>query len=248
MFDFGSLGNLAKSGAEFIKEVSSVASDLSNREEGSQAVAASESQKESMYSAQLEKLIAMAIEDGDITDEDIAMLRRRAEKEGVDPDELEFVVRKRIKKTMAYKDLSPVQRLHKMLADCDAESKSATNTISGFQRLSGLVAEDMMGNGKKAAVLAGFPFPENSDDFVQIVNFLIAEFETGISPHRETGLLRDDDSVEDEKIAIKRDAYLSSLDSKLRIAAGMNICTPELRNRIKLVLDPPARKKLFGLF
>ena len=40
-----------------------------------------------MYSEQLEMLIDMTIEDGVITDKEKEVLMKRAEKEGVDPDE-----------------------------------------------------------------------------------------------------------------------------------------------------------------
>lgn len=46
----------------------------------------------------LERLIAMALEDGELSDEDRAMLVKRAEKEGADPEEFDFELRMRMKK------------------------------------------------------------------------------------------------------------------------------------------------------
>ena len=52
-------------------------------------------------SSALEKLIAMAVADGEITDDEMTLLRRKAEKEGVDPDEMEFIVRRRIRRVVS---------------------------------------------------------------------------------------------------------------------------------------------------
>lgn len=49
------------------------------------------------FSPALEKLISLALEDGDISDQEIQMLVRKAEKEGVDPDEFRFIISKRLK-------------------------------------------------------------------------------------------------------------------------------------------------------
>lgn len=51
-----------------------------------------------MYSEQLEMLIDMTIEDGVVTDKEMEILKRRAEKEGIDPDELEMYVQYKLKK------------------------------------------------------------------------------------------------------------------------------------------------------
>lgn len=51
-----------------------------------------------MYSEQLEMLIDMTIEDGVITDKEKEVLMKRAEKEGVDPDELELYIQFKLKK------------------------------------------------------------------------------------------------------------------------------------------------------
>lgn len=102
MFDLSNLASLAKNGAEMAKNAGEVASFIkkgaaglglgSNKKKG-----ASNGGGDIRYSASLEKLIAMVIEDGTVTDEEMALLRRKAEKEGADPDEVEFVVRHRLR-------------------------------------------------------------------------------------------------------------------------------------------------------
>lgn len=50
------------------------------------------------FSPALERLIAMALEDGELSEDDRAMLVKRAEKEGADPEEFDFELRMRMKK------------------------------------------------------------------------------------------------------------------------------------------------------
>lgn len=61
-----------------------------------------------VYSPELEAFISMITEDGNISEKEIEMLRKRAEKAGEDPDEVEYVVMKRLKSHPAE---TPVQKL-----------------------------------------------------------------------------------------------------------------------------------------
>lgn len=51
-----------------------------------------------MYSEQLEALIESAIADGVLTDQERAVLHKRAQAEGVDPDELDIIIDGRLAK------------------------------------------------------------------------------------------------------------------------------------------------------
>lgn len=108
MFDLSNLVNLAKTGADIAKNASEVASVIKKgssalnigkgKKQAAAAKAPTQPDGEAQFSPALEKLIAMAVADGEITDDEMTLLRRKAEKEGVDPDEMEFIVRRRIRK------------------------------------------------------------------------------------------------------------------------------------------------------
>lgn len=90
----------------------------------------------STYSPALERLIAMALEDGELSDEDRAMLVKRAEKEGADPEEFDFELRMRIKKRQrdmeARKPQSKRRRDDYDDDDDDDKSESLFDKLSSF--------------------------------------------------------------------------------------------------------------------
>lgn len=61
-----------------------------------------------MYSEKLESLIEAILADGEITDKEMAVLRKRAEAEGEDPDEVEIVVEGRLAKMQRQAPPAPV--------------------------------------------------------------------------------------------------------------------------------------------
>lgn len=64
---------------------------------------------ENDFSERLEKLIAVALQDGILTDKEKEIIRRRAEKEGEDPDEVEMIVEARLAETILNKDVAEKQ-------------------------------------------------------------------------------------------------------------------------------------------
>lgn len=139
MFDLSSLGNLAKSafdnketianGAKTVTGIFGKSSKPSTEETPSPA------QSGNTYSPGLERMIAMAIEDGPLSDEEIKLLTKRAEKEGVDPDEFEFDLRLRIKKHN--KELEKIQNVNPVEALSSAFKAIEQNVKGGKKAVDG---------------------------------------------------------------------------------------------------------------
>lgn len=53
---------------------------------------------ESYFSPEMEKVIAMALEDGDVSPQELNVLRNKAQALGIDPDEMEMVLNSRLEK------------------------------------------------------------------------------------------------------------------------------------------------------
>ena len=87
------------------------------------------------YSEDLEKLISMIIEDGEISEKELELLKKKAESEGIDPLEIEIVVTKRLKKYNEGKEFlkNPVNQIiqsFKLAEDCALGSRSDTSSNS----------------------------------------------------------------------------------------------------------------------
>lgn len=95
------------------------------------------------YSPELEGMIEMAIEDGELSDRDIELLSRRAVKEGVDPDEFEFNLRMRLKKAAKkkeeLKDMNPVVGLSQAFNMMEQYAEGGKKVVSA-EALSGVMA------------------------------------------------------------------------------------------------------------
>lgn len=91
----------------------------------------------STYSPALERLIAMALEDGELSDEDRAMLVKRAEKEGADPEEFDFELRMRIKKRQ--RDMEARKPQSKRRRDDDDDDDDDDKSESLFDKLSSFI-------------------------------------------------------------------------------------------------------------
>lgn len=93
----------------------------------------------STYSPALERLIAMALEDGELSDEDRAMLVKRAEKEGADPEEFDFELRMRIKKRQRDMEARKPQSKRRRDDDDDDDDDDDNKSESLFDKLSSFI-------------------------------------------------------------------------------------------------------------
>lgn len=84
-----------------------------------------------IYPERIEKLIRLALAEGELDEDSMEMLERAAKKEGLDPDEVVFVAKKRLKKALrsAPVRLTPAQELATSLADLDSKFDSAIEAI-----------------------------------------------------------------------------------------------------------------------
>lgn len=105
------------------------------KESGQSSGATPQSDAGPLYSPALEKLIAMAIEDGEISDDDLSILARRAEKEGIDPDEFILVVKMRLKKKRREQDKianrNPVEALSQTFKMLEQYAKGGESVVRG---------------------------------------------------------------------------------------------------------------------
>lgn len=83
------------------------------------------------YSDKIEKLINVAMVDGQISETELRVLRKRAESEGVDPDELEMVLDARLhaKNTVQKENSNPVRLLTKGFTLVDEYAKAPTTAF-----------------------------------------------------------------------------------------------------------------------
>lgn len=105
-----------------------------------------------IYSPELERLIAMAIDDGEVTDKELELLKVRAEKEGVDPFEFEIVINKRLrhKKEHAERMKNPVTAMAEAFKMAEAMAKGGKAVVDGGA-LSGVLSL-IPGVGQVAAI------------------------------------------------------------------------------------------------
>lgn len=111
-------------------------------------------QAESMkYSPELESFIAMITEDGKISEKEIELLRKRAEKAGEDPDEVEYVVMKRLSSRPVE---TPAQKL----------TKAKANPLAYHNALSTLTAPE---DDEQLLEVVAFLFHEKDSSFGDLV-------------------------------------------------------------------------------
>lgn len=147
-----------------------------------------------IYSPELERMIEMALEDGELSDRDIELLAKRAEREGVDPDEFEFTMRMRVKKRRreqeALKNQNPVVGLSKAFSMLEQYAKGGKSIVSpdmlsgalalipGVGQLAaagGLLAAFIETpsnlNNLKAEAIRRFVLPDNPEYLAQFINY-----------------------------------------------------------------------------
>ena len=134
-FNLKSIGDIANA-LSSAKDVVSSTSELVTTVKGSvstgkELAEVQNSMTESMYPERIEKLIRLALAEGELDEDSIEMLERAATKEGLDPDEVVFVAKKRLKQAVksAPVRLSPAQSLANTLNELDAKFNSAIEAI-----------------------------------------------------------------------------------------------------------------------
>lgn len=256
--------NISKTGADLIKGITEGGSSQNNN---------SESRGDSpiykkIYSDSLEALIETLIQDGSIDEDEMNILRKKAEKEGYDPDEVEIVVRKRMKsiskniqESDPYFGLNEAQKLAKMINDVQKDSKNGLgkDLLSGVINLAtssaGISLGDLLEAEKEdeenlnklkeiAIIITTFPLPDETQSLEDIAEVLINYMEPQL--FREEPRSRED--AEEELQLIKESPDLNASFTKLNKIKEHPKATPLLIKRITDFLYPPVSKKRFGLF
>lgn len=171
-----------------------VAKDLTSLATGLVKSSKKDAAGTSSYSPELESMIQMAIEDGELSDREIEMLSRRAVKEGIDPDEFEFNLRMRmkiaIKKKEELKNMNPVVGLSQAFSMMEQYAKGGKQVVSadaltGVMTLipgvgplaaaGGLLAAFIETpsnlNQLKAEAIRRFVLPDNPEHLAQFINY-----------------------------------------------------------------------------
>lgn len=130
-FNLKSLGNIANallSTKDILTDSSEHVSAVKSSKETNQTTAY---EAVEMFPERIEKLIRLALAEGELDSDSIEMLERAAVKEGLDPDEVVFVAKKRLKQFVksAPVRFSPAQKLATALNELDAKFNSAIEAL-----------------------------------------------------------------------------------------------------------------------
>lgn len=150
------------------------------------------------WSDELEQMVNIAIEDGELTDREIKLLASRAQREGIDPDEFEFTlslrIRRHAKEIENRKNQNPVESLSEAFRMLDQYAKSGKKVVSGSAlsgalalvpgigqaaAVGGLLAEFIETpsnlNSLKAETIRCFILPDNPDYLRQFINYAASQ-------------------------------------------------------------------------
>lgn len=133
-FNLKSLGDIANA-VSSAKDILSGTTELVTTVKGGQSSKETNVQPseltDGMYPERIEKLIRLALAEGELDEDSIEMLERAAVKESLDPDEVVFVAKKRLKQNIKATPvkLSPAQELANTLNELDAKFNSAIEAI-----------------------------------------------------------------------------------------------------------------------
>jgi hypothetical protein len=148
---FDKIKNLVPDGLETAVKI--VGEGIAKKSESNNSNQASGSQKQSGWSSELENLVDMAIEDGELTDRELQLLASRAQREGIDPDEFELVIRLRMRqraKDAEKKTDNPVDALSQAFSMLEQYKTGGQSAISASALSSALSI--IPGIGQVAAV------------------------------------------------------------------------------------------------
>lgn len=150
------------------------------------------------WSDELEHMVSMAIEDGELTDREIKLLASRAQREGIDPDEFEFTLslrlRRHAKEVEQRKNQNPVEALSEAFRMLDQYAKGGKKVVTGSAlsgvltlipgvgqaaAVGGLLAEFIETpsnlNSLKAETIRCFILPDNPEYLLQFINYAASQ-------------------------------------------------------------------------
>lgn len=172
-FNFKSIGDIANA-ISTAKDLVTSSSELVSNVKGTVQPSNGTKQKQipanevgEMYPERIEKLIRLALTEGDLDEDSIEMLERAAVKEGLDPDEVVFVAKKRLKQSIksAPRKLSPAQELAESLSSINAKFDSAIEAIRmGDSSGASAILDAVTGGVAGLAVSIGNSIFGKSDD------------------------------------------------------------------------------------
>ena len=166
-----SANDLASTASDLIQTVKGKKNERDEREPDDVTSAVPEIK----FSKKIDKLIDLVLTDGELNEEEKDMLIRVAEKEGFDPDEVLFVVKKQLKLSQKgvgkvqvadpKKDLSPAKKLAFEVSEIDKKFDAAVEAIyNGDDSAFGSVLDTLTGGVSGLAVGIGKKLFMKSDD------------------------------------------------------------------------------------
>lgn len=167
-FNLKSIGDIAgalSSANDLVSTASSIIGNVSGKD--SKQTESENPANEEMYPERIEKLIRLALAEGELDDDSIEMLERAATKEGLDPDEVVFVAKRRLKQASksAPKPLTPAQALASALFEIDSKINSAIEAINmGDTTGASAILDAVTGGATGLAVSIGKSLFCKSDD------------------------------------------------------------------------------------
>ncbi len=149
----GDIANAVSATKDLVSGGSEIMSSFKNKKKSEETTPA---QHESIYPERIEKLIRLAMADGELDSDGIEMLERAAIKEGLDPDEVVFVAKKRLKQNAkaAPVNLSPAQKLAASLSEIDSKFDSAISAIRMGDSSSAMGIIDALTGGATGLVVS----------------------------------------------------------------------------------------------
>lgn len=204
------------------------------------------SQESGAYSDALEKFISLVIEDGEITDREMELLQKKAESEGIDPLEIEIVVKKRLKKRLEEKEFlkKPVNQIvqsFKLAEDCAKGGKSAgsasalSSALSLIEGVSGVASIGSLAssliktpsnlNLLKAEIINNIAIPENEQYISDFLLFAHSQKEFEINKKSSSG------------------KSISGVLSKVTMGSELDL-VPVWENKITILIN--TGRRLFG--
>lgn len=222
-FNLKSIGDIA-SAINSVKDVVSASSDIVSSVKGDkktdkeiQTVSTSEEARQIKpsqntksgirYSDELEELINMVMSDGEVSESEMRMLNKRAEKEGIDLDEFEFVINKRLKQRKAELERSqnPVTQIADAFKIAESYATTGSSAIDGGALSSALALIPGVGavaavgglatsliktpsnlNALKAEIINNAKIPETEKDMSDFMVFCHSQLEAELAKKNAT--------------------------------------------------------------
>lgn len=191
------VGGLAESVGNIVPTKSnSEPRSVSKKDKATSSLAVSSS---SEWSDGLEKMVNMALEDGNIGDKEMEILTKRAQREGIDPDDFEYTLRMRLRQKNREMEMvrnqNPVVALSKAFSMLEQYAKApqaldsaaltqAMAIIPGVGQVAvvgGLLSEFIEKpsnlNSLKAEAIRRFNLPDNPRNLCEFIQYASSQYE-----------------------------------------------------------------------